>query len=206
MIFDKNKYKVTYKILFLLSVTTLLFACKQTVKNEEAPILTDEEKKMYLKHGSNIAGAAFVALSMNLKEALNEGGVQNAISYCNLAASPLIDSLQYQYDAEIKRTSLKIRNPENKPNSKELEQLEKYKELVESNMNLAQQVIKDDNKIHFYAPIYTMPLCGNCHGKLGESLTIEDNELIKELYPNDQAIGYETGVWRGMWSITFPAN
>jgi hypothetical protein len=44
-------------------------------------------------------------------------------------------------------------------------------------------------------------LCLNCHGKVGENVTQDTYQLIKDLYPGDSATGFEKGDLRGMWSI-----
>ena len=59
----------------------------------------------------------------------------------------------------------------------------------------------DGQKIAFYAPIKLNDFCLNCHGKLGETLTDENYQLIKKHYPDDKVIGYASGELRGMWSI-----
>lgn len=61
----------------------------------------------------------------------------------------------------------------------------------------------DLNTIAFYAPIRVNEFCLQCHGKLGETLSEKNYEVIKELYPEDEAIGYSAGDLRGIWSIRF---
>ena len=51
--------------------------------------------------------------------------------------------------------------------------------------------------------IFVNDLCLKCHGKIGEELTQENADLIKKYYPNDLAVGYGKGGFRGVWSIGF---
>jgi len=188
----------------------LLAACGENSESSpEASAATPEtlseaEREMYIDKGKSIAGATFAALSGQLQKALQEGGVQNAVDYCNVVAYPLVDSLSQVHDATIRRTSLKIRNPKDDPKPHEKAALERYEQKVENGEQLQPSVsLTDEGRVAFYAPIMTMELCLQCHGKLGEELAQADYELIQELYPEDEAIGYSEGDWRGLWSIEF---
>lgn len=196
--------KYISSVIIFLSV--LFFAnCKNenTTSKSSAPIQNLEQ--VYLVKGQKIAAATFATLSSNLQKAMQGGGVAKAIKYCNLSASPLVDSLESIHQAKIKRTSFKTRNPNNQATKKELEQLQIFQSQVDSGEDL-KPVVKEipGNKIAFYAPIHLMPLCQKCHGKIGETLLVEDYDLIQQLYTEDKAVGYVAGDWRGMWSITFP--
>ena len=169
-------------------------------KKETTKVISDEE---YLEQGQKIAMMTFSTLSSNLQKAMKEGGVSHAVKYCNIAASPLVDSLEQVYQATIKRTSLKIRNPKNQANQDERKQLESYQQKHDSGTTLKPVLQKSGDNITFYAPIHLMELCGKCHGTIGEKLSPEDYLTVQELYPSDNAINYKTGDLRGMWSISF---
>ncbi len=196
----KNK---TLSILFFLLLIFFFWDCKQSnqqPKNESE--ITAEQKTIYLDKGKKIAAATFTALSQQLQKAVKEGGIPNAIQYCNLAAYPITDSLSQAHQAVIRRTSLKNRNPENKATELERVVLENFEKKAEEGQPI-KPVIKplEGQKIAFYAPINVNGFCLNCHGKLGETLTDENYQLIKKHYPEDKAIGYVSGALRGMWSI-----
>jgi hypothetical protein len=53
-------------------------------------------------------------LVANCNEALQNGGIDSALQYCNLRAYPITDSLSLVHQASIKRVSTKVRNPRNK--------------------------------------------------------------------------------------------
>ena len=65
---------------------------------------------------------------------------------------------------------------------------------------LLPQVVSHESQSTFYAPIILQDMCKKCHGPKAE---ITNYEVIKKLYPDDLAFGYEQGDIRGMWSITF---
>jgi len=192
---------------------TILFigfiSCGQAPKqqDEQEKTTATQDTTDYLKKGKAIAGATFTALSGELQRAMKEGGVSKAVSYCNLAAMPLVDSLSKVHDAQIKRTSLKVRNPVDTPTPEERVVLEAYHKKAEAGEAL-QPMTKplQSGAIAFYAPIKVNAFCLQCHGKPGETLKEEDYAYIKKHYPKDEAIGYADGELRGMWSITFNAN
>lgn len=190
------------KYFIAVGLTILLLSnCSDTSSKKELQSETSESS--YLEEGQTIANATFVRLSGNLQKAMKEGGVSNAVKYCNMAASPLVDSLEQLYKVKIKRTSLKVRNQKNIPNKNESKQLQVYQKDFESGADLKPVVQEFADQINFYAPIHVMPLCKKCHGKIGEDILEEDYATIQELYPSDKAINYDSGDLRGMWSITF---
>ena len=193
-------------ILVGLLAFIMLLSCNEKPKpasENTQNLLSTEEKEEYLKKGKGIASATFATLSSALGKALEKGGVSEAIEICNMAAFPLVDSLSKLHNATIRRTSLKVRNTKNKATTVELKVLESYAADHKSGKTLQAKVEEVDGMVAFYSPIKVQPLCLSCHGKVGETLKEEDYKLIKTLYPQDQAIGYESQDLRGIWSIKF---
>ena len=192
-----------FKLWFLAGSTFLLLlsACTTTQKSAE---LSEKEQKDYLQKGQMLAQQSFAALSGRLMSAIETGGVPYAIQYCHTAALPLVDSLSKVYTANIRRTSLKVRNPQDTPLDWEKNILQSYqRELAAGKRPTPLVKALDKKRIAFAAPIYMAQPCLKCHGKLGETLNEQHYAAVKKLYPMDQAIGYVDGEWRGMWSITF---
>ncbi len=167
--------------------------------------LTDEQAEKHTAEGNEIAQASFKELSNQLQSAIKVGGVQSAIGFCNAAALPITDSLSAKYNAVIKRTSLKLRNPNNAPDSLEAKMLNMY--LIMSRMRnpvmVPKILVKNEHEIQFYAPIMIKSkTCLKCHGVIDDTMQEEDYHIISKLYPNDAATGYKSGDFRGMWSIT----
>lgn len=188
--------------IFAGSAFLLLFsACAATQKSIE---LSEKEQKDYLQKGQMIAQSAFAALSGRLMAAIEQGGVPHAVQYCNVTALPLIDSLSGVYQANIRRTSLKVRNEKDAAQGWEKTILAEYQNLVAAGKKPTPIVKKlDAKRVAFAAPIFMAQPCLKCHGKPGETLNEQHYATIKQFYPRDQAIGYVDGDWRGMWSITF---
>lgn len=193
----------TFKLLVFAGSTFLflLSACTTTQTTSE---LSEKEQKDYLQKGQMFAQQSFAALSGRLMSAIEAGGIPHAIEYCHTAALPLVDSLSRVYQASIRRTSLKVRNPQDTPQDWEKAILQSYQQELAAGKRPTPWVKALDKKhIAFAAPIYMAQPCLKCHGKLGETLNEQHYTTIKKLYPSDQAIGYVEGDLRGMWSITF---
>ena len=198
------KYVSPLIVLLLIA----LFSCenKRPESNSPSP-LNEEEIAVFVEKGRLIATTTFAALSSKLQQALQQGGVKQAIAYCQLAALPLTDSLAVAHSADIRRTSLKVRNPQNAPTPAEKLILEEYGKTITARKALKPIVRKSEQgQIAFYAPIKVNAFCLQCHGELGQTLKEEDYAIIKERYPGDQALGYVDGDLRGMWSIQFTAK
>jgi hypothetical protein len=188
----------------LTGLTVVLFigvvaSCRQPPAKEDAAAA----ESRWMEKGQELATAAFTALSGELRAALGRGGVPEAIQYCHVAALPITDSIAAGYDATIRRTTLKPRNPANAPRGHETDVLAGYQAASDQGQALQPQVHVEGNQVHFYAPIMTQDMCLKCHGNPGETIAEKDWALIQERYPNDLAHGYGAGEWRGMWSIAF---
>lgn len=196
-----------YIICSLIFLNLVFTACENNSPVSKTESSNDVSEEIYIEKGKIIAENAFKTLSGNLKKAMQEGGVEHAIKFCNINASKLVKSLNKKHNVRIKRTSLKIRNQENTPTKKELEQLMLYQKQNNKSIELKPIAKKiESNQVIFYSPIHIKPMCLSCHGKVGETMLEKNHNLIISLYPNDKATGYSNSNWRGIWSITFNKN
>ncbi|VAW26086.1 hypothetical protein MNBD_BACTEROID04-447 [hydrothermal vent metagenome] len=163
-----------------------------------------KEKQEYLKKGKQITQATFKELSGNLIQQMKLGGPPQAVPFCNLQALPITNQMSEKFNVTIKRTSDKLRNSKNSPTKREVAIIKQYQILFENKKELSPIVeIDSHNKKHYYAPIKLNAKCLACHGELRKQLSIKTDSLIKSLYPNDMAINYKNGDFRGIWSIEF---
>ena len=139
-------------------------------------------------------------LGKNLMESIQKKGTLEALSFCNIQAIPLTDSMSTKFNASIKRVSDKNRNPNNKANTEELQHIAQFKKELVAKKEIKPVVIEKGNKVQFYYPIETNTMCLQCHGK---QIKREVSKQIMKLYPKDLAIGYNENEVRGIWSITF---
>jgi hypothetical protein len=105
----------------------------------------------------------------------------------------------------LRRVSHKARNPKNRANESELDWLHRFQaDLVKGNPPKPLVVAGAGDVLTFIAPIVmTNAVCLSCHGKPQKDIQPPDVELIRRLYPEDQAIGFSLGELRGMWRIDF---
>lgn len=190
------------QILTVIAAAIILNGCSGQNQKKE---LTDTEMRLYSDNGKQIAKATFEVLSGQLTQALARGGVAEAASYCNLKAYPMVDSLSTAHRAYIKRATIWTRNPKDKANAEEERIINEYLALKSVNKPLNPVVRRDKaGDIQFYMPIQIgTELCLNCHGSTATDIKAGDLEIIKKLYPEDQATGHKMGDLRGIWSITF---
>jgi hypothetical protein len=182
-------------------------AVKEEIENRKLKKISEAEILIkVLEYGNMVSAEAKQTLGKNLQEALQQGGVPHAISFCNINAMPIVDSLSKSYNATIRRVSSKTRSPEDQPDEIERAILEAYEFQWNDSIPLNANVQKiDDERYLFTKPIFIdNALCLVCHGKPENGLLNETAEFIKKEYPGDQATGYEIGDLRGMWSITLP--
>ena len=182
-------------------------AVKEEIESRKLKKVSEAEILVkVLDLGNLVSAEAKQTLGKNLQEALQQGGVPHAISFCNVNAMPIVDSLSKSHNATIRRVSFKTRNPLDQPDEIERALLEAYEFQWKDSIPLNANVQKiDDERYLFTKPIFVdNALCLVCHGKPENGLTNETAEFIKKEYPDDQATGYEIGDLRGMWSITFP--
>lgn len=186
--------------LFLLFAGFGFLGCQSSSSEQNATTdVSNNKSRDYLTEGKKITATAFATLSGKLQTAMQEGGVVNAVSYCNIAALPLIDSLSKANNVSIRRTSLKYRNPADAPTKTEIAVLNTFADQLQKEEPLSPLVIEHN----FYAPIMIAPPCLKCHGKIGETLAESDYKHILKTYPEDKAIGYVSGDLRGMWVVSF---
>lgn len=185
-----NKVKL-YVVLLLF--TGAMFSCEDHLTEKELG-----------ERGDLIAASTAQELSGNLMSKMKEGGIPLAVEYCNTAAIPMTDSLSKTFGAVIKRTSLKTRNPMNRPSDDEKALLEKF-EMDHKNGEPLKIVVRvEGDSARYYKPILIEKKCLMCHGNLNKELSRPADSIIKSLYPKDLATGYTDGDLRGMWSISFP--
>ncbi|WP_421891957.1 Tll0287-like domain-containing protein [Marinoscillum sp.] len=153
--------------------------------------------------GEEILSATASAYLNTLKRAIVENGISGAIGFCQLSASGIASDLQDSLGVTISRVTDKPRNPVNTLSASDKAIWEAY-EYVPENLDGQIQEYDTENLIYTKPITIGSTLCLNCHGRAGSDITPENYSLIKSQYPDDQAINYEVGDFRGMWRILLP--
>lgn len=185
-----------YKITLLFSALFILSSCSKS--------LSKKEVEKYTIQGKEIAQATAKKLGGTLVEKMKDGGVKDAVPFCNTKAIPLTEEMSNKFNVDIKRTSHLLRNENNKPNDEEILVINNYKDLMAKGKGLKPVVeLDNDGNPHFYAPIILQKKCLTCHGEIGVNVTKKSDSIIESYYPKDLATGFKEGDLRGIWSITF---
>ncbi|MDY0090754.1 MAG: DUF3365 domain-containing protein [Flavobacteriaceae bacterium] len=180
----------------LLFILFLLFLVGCTNSKE----LSVSEKEDYLASGDSISNNAQMVLLSNVGRQIQQNGVVKAVDFCSEKAIFLTDSLSNK-SIKIQRLSDKNRNPINALKS-EIDK-KAWNEL-QKNPDNQQLVLQENNTVYYYKSISIgMPTCLMCHGNKQTDISAETLEIINLKYPQDQAIGYKMGDFRGMWKIKF---
>ena len=133
------------------------------------------------------------ALKGELMSGMKKGPV-NALESCNDKAMKITRS----FDSDkfrVGRTSLHLRNSKNKPDRLMNKLLNSYKNTTAKNPLPAKELILDNGRRLFVKPLYMKGMCLNCHG---DNISKSVSDKLKELYPDDKAIGYKVGQFRGL--------
>ena len=185
-----------YKFSAILLFSILFSACQTS--------LSEKETKLYLEKGMAISKSTGKELSGTLSSKMKSGGVIEALEFCNAAALPLTEQMSKKHEVLIKRTSLKTRNPSNKPSENEVLILKEFQVNLDQGGDLEPKVVLDQNETpNYYAPIIVEQKCLSCHGTLNKELSKSTDSIIKSYYRDDMATGYSEGDLRGIWSISF---
>lgn len=163
-------------------------------------VIVVEKQKTYEEIGLEYALSTKKLLGQNLMGTIQNKGTLEAMTFCNIQAIPLTDSMSVHHNASIKRVSDKNRNPNNRANAEELVYIEQFKKDLVAKREPKPVTIDKGDKVQFYYPIPTNTMCLQCHGK---QIKPEVAKQILKLYPKDLAVGYGENEVRGIWSITF---
>lgn len=203
-----NGINCTQRIpIYLLVMFLVLIAACRTEQQKEGKDIMSVDTAAVVGEGNAIIQASFKTLSSNLKQAMSEGGVSNALKFCNIRAMPLTDSLSDHFGVTVKRVSHRPRNPGNRADSLELADIKMYINQLDASGELKPKIHSSMNNIKFHAPIQiSSQLCLNCHGTPGTDIAAADLEVLKSLYPEDEATGFSIGELRGLWVVEFPRS
>jgi hypothetical protein len=135
---------------------------------------------------------------------IERGGYPGAVQVCANVAQEISNDFSRETGHSVRRVSLRYRNPENRPDSYEEVKLQEMAQLRADNRlpEEIHEVSEDSGEtyLRYMRPIVTAPLCVNCHGPR-ESLSPEVAAIIAQHYPEDQAVGFQSGDLRGAFSV-----
>ncbi|MCS7273561.1 MAG: DUF3365 domain-containing protein [Fimbriimonadales bacterium] len=156
-----------------------------------------------LQRARTAADALFSRLLQRLNAEYQQGGAERGVKVCSQVAQVLTQQVGREHGVQIRRVSLKNRNPRNAPDAWERQVLLRWErglregkpitEVAEWRTERGQRVFRYMRPIRIIAPV-----CLECHGT---QIKPEVLRLIRERYPNDKARGYRMGDLRGAFSV-----
>ncbi len=146
-------------------------------------------------------------LQNELQQAMADGGPVNAIDVCKVRAPAIARELSTD-GWQIRRVSLRPRNPDNAADEFERRTLRDFEDkqargwqverLAYYKMQQHQQGEREFSEFRYLKAIPTRSLCLTCHG---DNMPAEVKTKLDALYPDDQARGYQLGDIRGAFSL-----
>lgn len=138
-----------------------------------------------------------------LQAEVQRGGPVNAIEVCATRAPELAQAVQAETGWQIRRVSLKPRNPGAQPDAWEAETLRQFAAQQARGAGPAEMNAYrfEENNFRYMQAQITDGLCLLCHG---DTLSADVEKALLARYPQDSATGYTLGEVRGAISLTRP--
>jgi hypothetical protein len=148
-------------------------------------------KKVRAHHGTEMAAE------------MARGGVADAIAVCSEKARAITAALSDNTGLEIGRSSPRLRNPKNQPPP----WLASFVASLDGKRaaEVPAQLFDLGDRVGVVRPIPTAKVCTNCHGAT-ENLDPKAMAHLRQLYPNDRAVGFTTGDLRGVFWVEVPKS
>lgn len=204
------------KLLPLVAAMPLLAACigdspADRAARDSTSVAVAPEDSVVPAEAAQRARSAANALGRDLQAklfaALDSGGPAQAVSFCADSAQALSDR-HATAGVYLRRVSLRVRNPANRPDSAEAMQLRRLDSLHRVGA-LPGEVVRNartaDGRpiVEYMRPIMVQERCLACHGPV-DSLAPGVRPILDARYPEDAATGYRAGDLRGMISVRVP--
>jgi hypothetical protein len=172
------------------------------------PALAADEAAL-LDEARKIASAIPPKLLAVLTEEIKKGGPEGAIDVCRERAPKMAAAATAETGWQIRRVSLKNRNPKAVPDAWERTALEDFDRRAAAGEQPALlekgEIVADGEKevYRYVKALPTMDLCLSCHGT-PDRISPAVKAKLQELYPADKAVGYELGQIRGAMTLKRP--
>lgn len=184
-----------------LTFLLLLLSCG---KDKSAEIVNEDVPQDLPQYSADSVRQYILRTQLQLGEELNEAvgrlGSAHAIDFCSVRAIPLTDSIGHSHDVKLTRITDKPRNPNNRANAEEIILMDSIR--MQMKAKDYKPALISEGKTHYY-PIITNSVCLQCHGK-EDKISEFTNEVILELYANDEARGYGLNELRGLFKVVTP--
>ena len=171
------------------------------------PVFADEDKMLTEARG--VASSVPPKLLAVLEEEIKKGGPEGAIGVCREKAPAMAKAASEKTGWAIRRVSLKNRNPKAVPDAWEeavLKDFDKRTAAGEKPTGLEKGEVVTVDGVKMYRYMKALPtqdICLQCHGT-PDRISPAVQAKLKDLYPNDKAVGYAPAEIRGTITLKKP--
>lgn len=136
-------------------------------------------------------------LVSELQQKIVTSGHEEAVGFCQINVKPIAKKAVGEYAKKYRygRTSHKVRSAGNTAEDWMVPYLENFKPL-KAHDKLAAPIVHmfRDGKRAYLEPLFVQPMCLACHGT---NVSRGVKSKLSAQYPNDQAVGFKVGDFRG---------
>ena len=177
------------------SSSTSIDARKSPLTKTESPKIVPGQEPDKISQDTILAAkdVLFKKLSERLMEVMSTQGPVAAIDVCQREAPQLAIEASKSSGVKIGRTGVRLRNPSNIPPSWAVT-------MIENKTEVPTFVMLDNGHAAGLLPIKLQAQCLMCHGPK-DQIAPEVNDKLSELYPDDEAVGFQEGELRGWFWV-----
>jgi len=189
------------KSLNALLLTAIVYHASASAAEPEPVSQVDESRA--------VAAEFMKTLKGELMQAMQAGGPVNAIGVCNLRAPAIAAEMGARKGWQVGRTSLKLRSLANAPDEWERARLESFEQRKQAGENPAQleyYEVVEQNGVPVFRYMKAIPTAEPCLACHGAKIDPAVEAKLAELYPMDQARGYQAGDIRGAFTFIEPLS
>lgn len=150
------------------------------------------------------AGLGRVLMEL-LGQEMARGSYEGAVRACSEVAQTVTEEFAHEQGLEIRRVSLRARNPKDQPDEWEAAKLRAWEKEYKPGQPPVEvfEIVEEDGRRlgRYLKPIVVQPMCLGCHGPR-DKISEEVRRVLDERYPRDRATGYKAGDLRGAFSVT----
>jgi hypothetical protein len=185
------------KEIFAAGVAAFCLSCNATAQNQGAGQAADPLAEM-----REVASAMPPKMIKVLNDEIEKGGFASAISVCREKAPAMAKATSEAKNMQIRRVSLRNRSPKAVPDAWERQVLEDFDKRAEAGespgtLEVSKEFVEDGKRVvRYMKALPTQAECLACHGT-DKHMNDDAHAKIKELYPEDKAIGFRPGQIRG---------
>jgi hypothetical protein len=142
-----------------------------------------------------------------LMQELKTGGLEGAVAVCATKAQERTADYRRTFGNDIRRVSLRRRNPANEPDAYERGVLEAFDRLPAEDRPAAEhwEVVRhgERDELRYLKPLVANAMCLTCHGAEAK-IPPPVRAILAREYPDDRATGFSAGDVRGAVSVRIP--